>query len=74
MITLKLWQTYLPGEPPPNCTYAMFSAAREYVWAEEDKEHHLKRLDTLRELWSGTNSETFKKLIEIEGKQIKGGL
>lgn len=34
-ISCELWQAYLPGEMPPDCTYEQFCAARDAMWKNE---------------------------------------
>lgn len=70
MITQALWETYIPGLVPDKINYRMFSAARDVVWEEEDLHYNIMRLQELRNLWPKASDE-FKKLIELEAKQIK---
>lgn len=69
MITQKLWESYLPGAVPTNYNYPMFVAARATVWAEQDREADVKRLNELRALYPKA-SEKFKQLLKIEADQI----
>lgn len=70
MIAQGLWETYIPGEVPEGITYRMFSAAREAMWEDEDLQHNIMRLQELRMLWVKASDE-FKRLIELEARQIK---
>lgn len=68
-ISTALWETYLPGKMPDNCTFRMFMSALDAQSRLDDVQSMIDRLAELRELWAGA-SDKFKQLIELEAKQI----
>lgn len=60
-ISTKLWKAFLPGEPPPGCTYEQFCAARDMYWSRQDK---LWAVQYLQEVQQCTNKEFVAQATE----------